>query len=84
MEGTYPEPRVINELTEPLVYITTRGEFQQLKKDLTNKQALDKFWLSTLGSPEKARAAISKFYQNIEDANTLFSSYKKDGRRIGE
>jgi GWxTD domain-containing protein len=76
-EGNFPEPQKIKELTEPLVYITTRGEFQQLKKDLTDKQALDKFWLSTLGSPDKARSAISRFYQNVEVANTLFSSYKK-------
>ena len=73
----FPQPKEINNLTEPLIYITTRVEYLKLKKDLTDKQALDKFWLSTLGSPEKARTAIKAFYQNIQTSNTLFSSYKE-------
>ena len=73
----YPQPREIQQLTQPLIYITTRVEFLKLKKDLTDKQALDKFWLSTLGSPEKARTAIKAFYQNVEISNRLFSSYKE-------
>ena len=73
----FPQPKEINQLTQPLIYITTRVEYLKLKKDLTDKQALDKFWLSTLGSPEKARTAIKAFYQNIETSNTLFSSYKE-------
>jgi GWxTD domain-containing protein len=73
----YPQPKEIHQLTQPLIYITTRVEFLKLKKDLTDKQALDKFWLSTLGSPEKARTAIKAFYQNVEISNRLFSSYKE-------
>ena len=77
VDENYPEPREISELSEPLVYITTRNEFLNLKKDLTSKQALDKFWLSTLKSPDKARAAIKRFYQHIEVSNSLFTSYKE-------
>jgi GWxTD domain-containing protein len=73
----YPEPREITDLTEPLIYISTRREFETLKEDLSNKQALDKFWLSTLESPETARAAIKSYYQNVEEANLLFTSYKE-------
>lgn len=73
----FPQPQDIKELTEPLIYITTKGEYQKISKDLTNKQALDKFWLSTVGSPEKARRAIKHFYHNIEVANILFTSYKE-------
>ncbi len=73
----YPQPQEIKELTEPLIYITTKSEYQKISNDLTNKQALDKFWLSTIGSPEVARRAIKTFYNNIEVANKLFSSYKE-------
>ena len=73
----YPRPQDISDLTEPLIYISTKAEYQTLKEDLSSKQALDKFWLSTLGSPQKARATIKDFYQNIEDANALFTSYKE-------
>lgn len=73
----FPQPQEIKELSEPLIYITTKGEYQKLRKDLTSKQALDKFWLSTVGSPEKARRSIKNFYHNIEVANILFTSYKE-------
>ena len=73
----YPQPQEIKELTEPLVYITTKSEFQRLRSNLTSKQALDKFWLSTVGSPEKARKSIKNYYHNVEVANNLFTSYKE-------
>lgn len=73
----FPKPREISDLTEPLIYVSTRNEFQSLKEDFSSKQALDKFWLSTLGSAEKARAAIKNYYQNVEEANRLFTSYKE-------
>lgn len=73
----FPQPREIKDLTEPLIYISTRREFQTLKEDLSSKPALDKFWLSTLESPETARAAIKSYYQNVEEANLLFTSYKE-------
>lgn len=72
----FPKPQEIADLTEPLIYISTKAEYQGIKEDLSSKQALDKFWLSTIGSPQRAKATISDFYQNIEDANTLFTSYK--------
>ena len=76
-DNSYPQPREISDLTEPLVYITTKAEYQNLKSDFDNKQSLDKFWLSTLGTPERARSAIKLYYQNIEEANFFFTSYKE-------
>lgn len=73
----FPKPQEVSDLTEPLIYITTRAEYQELQQDFSDKQALDKFWLTTLGSPDKARTAIKNYYQNIENANTLFTSYKE-------
>jgi len=76
-DNQFPQPLEINELTEPLIYITTKVEFQKISKDLTSKPELDKFWLSTVGSPEKARVAIKNYYNNIKVANILFTSYKE-------
>lgn len=73
----FPQPKKITDLTEPLIYITTKREYETLAQDFSSKQALDKFWLATVGSPEKARVAIKNFYQNIQEANSLFSSYKE-------
>ena len=76
-DPNFPKPREISDLTEPLVYITTRSEYKNLKENLNSKSAFDKFWLSTVGSPEKAKVSIRDFYQNVETANTLFTSYKE-------
>ena len=73
----FPKPREISDLTEPLVYITTRKEYENLQGNPNSKSAFDKFWLSTVGSPEKARVSIRNFYRNVEAANTLFTSYKE-------
>lgn len=75
--GHYPKPVKVSELSEPLVYITTRKEYQEIAPDLQNKKALDKFWLATVGSPQKARSAIKNYYQFVEAANVLFTSYKE-------
>ncbi len=72
----YPKPRMLQELSEPLVYITTKEEFQEIKSDFSSKKAFDKFWLSTVGNPQKARGSIKKYYQFVESANRYFTSYK--------
>ncbi len=73
----YPKPQQISQLTEPLIYLTTKEEYTDLRQDITNKKAFDKFWLSTVGSPHKARNSIKHFYQLVEAANVHFSSYKE-------
>ncbi len=75
--GSYPKPTRIEELTSPLIYLTTQEEFQNILTDPENKKTLDKFWLSTLQDPNKARNSIKRFYQRVESANRYFTSYKE-------
>lgn len=78
----YPEfPLVGNyeNLAEPLRYLTTKDEYQQLldvmdqPKEL--KKRIDKFWLERAGSIERSKLLISAYYKRVEEANRLFSSY---------
>ena len=73
----YPKAARIDELSAPLIYLTTKDEYENLKEDLTSKKALDRFWLSTIGDPQKARKSIKRFYKLMAEANELFSSYKE-------
>lgn len=73
----FPKPVKVSDLSEPLVYITTKKEYQEIAPNLQSKKALDKFWLSTVGSPQKARSTIKNYYQFVESANMLFTSYKE-------
>lgn len=68
--------RKIN-LGEPLRYITTKEEFASIKRNDPDsmKIEVDKFWLRTGGNVDKAKQLISAFYNRVETANLLFTSY---------
>ncbi|MEO1051793.1 MAG: GWxTD domain-containing protein [Bacteroidota bacterium] len=72
----YPKYVTLNDLVDPLTYITTRKEKGALDKARENKSAFDKFWLEMTGSSERARRIIGQYYTRIADANRLFTSYK--------
>lgn len=70
---TYPE-----QLTQPLLYMSTNKEIAELKNTTDFKKALDTYWLSLMnGNSEQARQVIRIFYQRVEDANRLFTTYKE-------
>jgi len=60
---------------EPLRYITTTREFEQLSTYQNPKLAVDSFWLAHAGLESRAKTLISKYYNRVQEANTLFSSY---------
>ena len=71
----FPEITNVDMLVEPLCYITTREEFDEMLIAKNKKQAMDNFWSKTAGSQERAKELIRKFYNRIKDANLYFTSY---------
>lgn len=75
----YPYFKSIKEAVEPLKYLTTIRESEDLNQqsDSLQKDKFDRFWLKlTNNNIKSAKQKISLFYQRAEDANFLFSSYK--------
>jgi GWxTD domain-containing protein len=70
----YPQIRKVQQLIEPLRYLTPREEFAKLTADTAPKKAVDKFWLDRAGSEERAREVIRRFYQRVEQTNVLFTT----------
>lgn len=70
----YPQIRRVQQLIDPLRYLTQREEFNKIANDTAPKVAVDKFWLDRAGSEERAREVIRRFYQRVEQANTYFTS----------
>ena len=70
-------PKVLSsmQMLEPLRYITSKNEFDELKQASDKKLVVDNFWLENAGNPMRARAMIQKFYGRVEEANVFFSSY---------
>ncbi|MBL4651827.1 MAG: GWxTD domain-containing protein [Flavobacteriales bacterium] len=81
---TYPEhfPAFgTNErMIEPLRYITSKKEYQELTENPELKRALDQFWIENATNPERAKELIKHFYNRIEYANIYFSSFDEGWR----
>lgn len=74
--GAFPKYNKVSQLIPPLKYITTPDEFNDISGRM-NKKAFDDFWLKIGKNPQTARSMISKYYNRVEDANRLFTSYKE-------
>jgi GWxTD domain-containing protein len=64
------------ELADPLVYISTREERKNLLEAADPKLAVDQFWLGIHSQKDLARKLIARYYDNIEEANRLFTTHK--------
>jgi GWxTD domain-containing protein len=71
----FPQIGAAGQLVMPLLYITTEEEYEALLKHPDPKAAADDFWLKMTGSRERGKEVIRKFYNRVQDANTLFTSY---------
>ncbi|MCV9388042.1 GWxTD domain-containing protein [Reichenbachiella ulvae] len=75
--GTYPKLTLIEEVIVPLVYISTSEEYQKVMTAEDKKEAFENFWLKIIPSKKTAANTIKEYYQRIEEANSLFTSYKE-------
>jgi GWxTD domain-containing protein len=76
----YPAITSVKELATPLVYLMNDREYKRLmaiEDDAEMKQAIDRFWLENVSNPNIAREVIQKYYDRVEQANKLFSSFKE-------
>ncbi|MCX6233975.1 MAG: GWxTD domain-containing protein [Bacteroidetes bacterium] len=75
-------PDVIDpvQMMEPLRYITTKKEYDILRKNPNTKVAVDSFWISMYSDTDRARIMIQRYYSRVEEANHFFSSYQEGWR----
>ncbi len=62
-------------MVSPLKYICTKAEFESISAAENPKLALDEFWIARSGTKDRAREIIKIFYNRVQDANLMFSSY---------
>jgi len=74
-QSSFPKVTLHSMMLEPLKYITSTSEFQQLSVYTLPKLAIDSFWIANTGRPDLATELIRKYYKRVEIANELFSSY---------
>ncbi|MFN4234338.1 MAG: GWxTD domain-containing protein [Bacteroidia bacterium] len=75
--NNFPHVSSPENLLEPLRYITSKEEYENIKMAENIKMHVEKFWLNAAGSTDRARELIKKYYGRVYQANLLFSSYKE-------
>jgi GWxTD domain-containing protein len=76
----FPKLTTIEQLVEPLKYITSREEQTVLEGIQGDKRKFDRFWLNLAGSASRAKDIIKVYYSRVEEANALFTTYKEGWR----
>lgn len=73
----FPGQRTAPELIDPLLYLTTAAERQQLRQAADPKRAIDQFWLRAAGGDQaRGRDLIRRYYGLVTTANELFTGHK--------
>ncbi len=76
-EDDYPQYSKVANLVGPLVYITTRQEYDRLESSRGNKRAFDRVILGIVSDTERARSLMRSYFRRVELANRYFTSYKE-------
>lgn len=76
-EEDYPQFTKLASLPGPLVYITTRQEYDRLEAIQGNKKAFDRVILSITLDTDRARILMRNYFRRVELANRYFTSYKE-------
>jgi GWxTD domain-containing protein len=76
----FPHLSTLDELIEPLVYIAFQGEYEHLnaaETEAEKRARFDAFWGTVIPNRPLARRVMRLYYNRVEEANALFSSYKE-------
>ena len=77
---SYPNMTAPEEMIEPLIYLGSGFEIDQMRSSSKPKLALDDFWVKCAGNIEKARELIRIFYTRVVYANVYFTSFTEGWR----
>ena len=77
VEDDYPQYSKLTSLPGPLVYITTRQEYERLHSTIGNKKAFDRIILNIAADTDRARILMRSYFRRVELANRYFTSYKE-------
>jgi GWxTD domain-containing protein len=77
VEYDYPKLGKIETLTAPMLYVCDKKEMDKLRAAKGDKLLFDKTIISITGNTDRAKVFIRNYFRRVEQANTLFTSYKE-------
>jgi GWxTD domain-containing protein len=78
--STFPRLTTPDVMMEPLAYLASQDEMNELRSATKPKVALDEFWIKCGGNVDKARELIRIYYTRVLYSNYYFTSYKEGWR----
>jgi GWxTD domain-containing protein len=76
-DKAYPRYNRLQQLKDPMVFVTTQDEFNQLQSAAEDKARFDKVILDFTRDKERAKIFMRNYFRRVELANSYFSSYKE-------
>jgi GWxTD domain-containing protein len=73
----YPQISRLDQMIDPVRYISTTNEYNKLKNSLNRKKELDQFWLYLGKDEETTKRLIKEYYTRVENANRYFTTYRE-------
>lgn len=74
----FPKMTRPEKLIRPVLYMSTSTEIGELSQAQDTKKAFDRYWLSLMsGNEDVARRTLKAYFDRVEEANRLFTSYKE-------
>lgn len=77
VDANYPKLVKVEDLTWPLLFVTTPEEFKKLVEAKGDKPKFDKVILEITRDKDRARNFMRSYFQRVEAANRYFSSFKE-------
>jgi GWxTD domain-containing protein len=73
----FPTMTTAEEMIEPLAYLASQSEMEDMRSASRPKMALDDFWIKMGGNIDKSRELIRIYYTRVLYSNYYFTSYKE-------
>lgn len=73
----FPRIKHIRKIIDPLVYISTQEEAEELRSADNIKQALDRYLFDLTRSSQRAKRIVRRYFNQTANANIFFTNYKE-------
>jgi len=71
----FPNIKTVDQLLEPLKYLTSSKEYKRMETSPSKKIAIDEFWLKTAGNIDRGKELIRAYYNRVLFSNVYFTSH---------
>ena len=73
----FPLVKTFDKVLEPLIYISTRTETDEIRIARNPQKAFEDYWIELVRIPTLASSTVKKYYERVEAANYLFTNFEE-------